>query len=66
METMDLKTWKLSPTPQESHAGRRNAEARCQPEEDLVSGKELSQLSEDLSDHLAGETLAVAGGSLGW
>lgn len=34
--------------------------------EDLVSGKEISQLSDDLSDHLAGETLAVGGGSHGW
>lgn len=46
--------------------GEGNAEARCQPEEDLVSGKEISQLSDDLSDHLAGETLAVGGGSHGW
>jgi hypothetical protein len=30
---------------------REKAEAWCQPEEDLVSWKEISQLSDDLSDH---------------
>lgn len=44
--------------------GEGNAEARCQPEEDLVSGK-ISQLSDNLSDHLAGETLAVGVGAMG-
>lgn len=36
--------------------GEGKAGAWCQPEEDLVSWKEISQLSDNLSNHLAGET----------